>query len=274
MATQSWTEGGRQITIINRCNQTVGVCGLALGPYATTTVPLRKIQGHSSYMTELYNLKLKGKIDAQLNSDILDLVDLPVMDAPLSGEVWLTREVWNNVVTNDRDGIKASFTAPAANTTYSGTDLDGAYGTGDLDYARNITIYTVCGGGEATIEKDFVITGVDINGQVLVETITVAAVGGGANTTTQGVYAFKSITSVYVPLDSSGSPGAHEIGFGKKLGLKRPLTQGGMIAEFVGNAAAGAGTVALSTTGLPNGTYSPALDPNGARDWVVYYVAS
>lgn len=274
MATTAWTEGGRQITLINRSNQTLGVCGIALGPYATRSIPLRRIIGHSSYMTELLALKTAGKVDAQLSSDILNLTDLTYLDAPVTGDLWVTREVWNNVVTIDRDGIKTSFTAPAAATTYSGATLNGAVGTANMDYARNIQVYTVCGGGEATVQKDFVITGLDINGQALSETLTVGAVGGGANATVQGLYAFRSISSVYVPADGSGSPGAHEIGFGKKLGFKRPLSQGGMLAEFIDNATAGAGTVALSTVGLPNGTYSPALDPNGARDWVVYYIAS
>lgn len=274
MTIQAWTEGGRQLTIINRSAQTLGVCGIVLDPYTTKNIPLRKVQGHTSYMTELFNLKNKGVVDVTLNSDVLDPTDLQYIDAPVTGDLWVTREVWNNVATIDRDGIKTSFSTAAAATTYSGTDLDGATGTGDMDYARNFQVYAVTGGGEALVQKTFVITGLDINGQVLSESLVVGALGAGANATTQGVYAFKSISSVYVPADASGVPGSYEFGFGKKLGLSRPLTQGGMIAEFMSNAAAVAGTVVLSTTGLPNGTYSPNSDPNATRDWVVYYIAS
>lgn len=276
MTTVAYTTGGRTVTIINRSTSTIVFMGRSIAPGSSSTVALRDIQGHPSRMTQLRTLKANGDADIQLVTDLLNDTDLRYLDAPLPSDVYLSRDVWNNVVASDDDAIRAVWTATAAAATYSGSDLDGAYGVQNLDYPRNIAIRGVTGGGEALVEKDVIVTGVDINDQVLQETITVSTGGQGAvnDTTYQGAYAFKRVTSLYFPADGSGSPGEYRVGFGQKLGLSRPLTQGGMIAEFVSNVVAGAGTVALSTVGLPNGTYSPALAPNGARDWVVSYIPS
>jgi len=274
MSLVSWSEGGLQLTLINRTAHSLGAAGVVIGPHNSMNVSLRKVQGHRSYMSELQTLKANGDLDVQLNGDILAALECGQLDAPLSGEFQAVRDVWNNVLTIDRDGVKTSFTAPAVATTYSGATLTGAYGDANFDYPRNVQVYTVCGGGENTIQKSFVFTGVDLNDQVLQETLIVPAQAPAGNSTTQGLYAFKRVTSVTVPLDTSGigTTGAHEIGFGKKLGFSKPLTQGGVIAQFVGNVAAAPGTIALATVGLPNGTYSPALDPTDARDWVVVFI--
>jgi hypothetical protein len=224
-------------------------------------------------MTELGTLIGNGTVQASVTQDILDSVDVAKLDAPLSGDIWLTRQVWTDPVAPVVDGIKTSFTCPAADTTYSGADLTGTVGAGELDYARNIEIKGTTGVGEALDGGTAVINGVDIDGQALQENLTLSAIGASTNVTDSGVHAFAQVNSVLIPGDASGSPGAYEIGFGKKFGLKRPLTQAGLAGEWEDNAVPGTlGTIVLSPTALPNGTYAPDSAPDASLDFVVLFI--
>jgi hypothetical protein len=244
-----------------------------LGPFGTKVMSLRKVQGHPTYMSQLQALVHAGKIQVQMTSDILAEEDVKYLDAPLTGEVWLTRDIFTNPAAADVNGIKVSFAAPAAITNYSGTDLDGVVGAGELDFARNITVTGTAGALEALTGKTMVFTGVDRDGQAISESLVVAARAGGESGTDAGVHAFKRISNIYVPADASGTPGSYEIGFGTKLGLSRPLTQGGLLKEFTDNAAPGGpATLVLSPTAMPNGTVEFFTAPNAAHDYVVYYI--
>jgi hypothetical protein len=201
--------------------------------------------------------------------------DASKLDAPLSGELWLSRQVWTNPVAADVDAVKASFTAPAADTTYSGTDLDGATGAGEFDYARTVTVKGTTGGGEALEAKTAVIYGIDMDDQPMQVNLALTVLAENLTNTDETSAAFKQITSVMIPADASGSPGAYEIGFGVKLGLMRPLTQGGLIQETTDNAVPGtAATVVLAASGAPNGTVEFDTAPDGAHDYIVYFIAS
>jgi len=277
MSVLSFPATGRTATIINRTGSVIGVCGTTIGPYGTKTVSLRKIYGHPSYHSELQALVAASppKIQVQLSLDILDVSDLEKLDAPLSGDIWLTRQIWTDPVASDVDAFKTSFTAPAADTTYSGSALNGATGQGEVDFARNFTITGTTGTGEALESKVITVTGTDMDDQALQEQITTTVLGASASATDEGKHAFKTITSVAVPADSSGSPGAYEFGFGEVFGLSRPLTQGGLIKEFTDNAVpGGAATVVLNPTALPNGSVDFNTSPNGAHDYVVYFIAN
>lgn len=274
MSVLSFPATGRTLTVINRTGGVIGAAGTTIGPYGTKVVSLRKIYGHPSYHSELQSLVSLGKIQVQLSLDILDVNDLDKLDAPLSGDIWLTRQIFTDPVASDVDAFKTSFTAPAADTTYSGSDLDGATGQGEVDYARNFTVTGTTGVGEALESKVITVNGTDMDDQALQEQITTTVLGASASATDEGKHAFKTITSVAVPADASGSPGAYEFGFGEVFGLSRPLTQGGLIKEFTDNAVPGvAATVVLSPTALPNGSVDFDTSPNGVHDYVVYFIA-
>ena len=273
MSTLSFPATGRTLTLINRTSRVLGVAGTTIGPNGTKTISLRKVHGHPTYMSTMEALIRTGSLQVQLTQDVLSATDMGQLDAPLSGDLWLARDIFTNPATADVDAIKASFTAPAADTAYSGSDLDGAIGAGDLDFARNITIKGTCGVGEALDGGDAIVTGTDADGQAMTEVITLSAVVASANATDEGAYAFKTVTSVMIPADASGSPGAYEIGFGNKFGLSKPLSQGGLLQETTDNAIPGTGaTVVLSATALPNGTVAFNTDPNGVHDYIVYYI--
>lgn len=275
MATVTQTITGQLATITNRTSQGFGVCGTFIQPGTVKTVKLAKILGNSSYMTELNTLAKAGHITVAVDgSSLLFDSDIDVMDATLPASLSAARDIWTDPATADTNAFKTVFTAPATNTTYSGSDLNGDVGAARVDFARNVTIRGITGLGEALTEKSVVIIGEDIEGVLRSETITVSTGNQGASddTTYQGNYAFRSIVSAYFPAEAAGAPGDYEIGFGNKLGFNKPLTQGGSLAEFVNNAIPGvAGTIAVSSVGLPNGTYTPNQAPNGARDYIVVY---
>lgn len=275
MATLVFPNTGRTLTITNRTGGVLGAVGTTIGPFGTKSVPLRKLLGHPTYMTSLEALIAHGDVTAQVVGDVLSASDAGVLDAPLSGDLWLTRQIWTNPVAADVDAIKSSFTAPAAATTYAGTQLDGVTGTGEFDYARTVTITGTTGAGEALEAKTAVINGIDLDGQALQVNLALTILGESDTVTNETAAAFKQITSIYLPADASGSPGAYEIGFGVKLGLMRPLTQGGLIQETTDNAVPGtAATIVLSPTALPNGTVEFNTAPNGVHDYIAYFIAS
>jgi hypothetical protein len=275
MATLVFPSSGRTLTVTNRTGRILGILGTTVGPFNTKTIPLRKLMGHPTYMSSLETLIANGDVTAQVVGDVISADDASKLDAPLSGELWLSRQIWTDPVAADVDAIKASFTAPAADTTYSGTQLDGTTGEGEFDYARTVTIKGTAGGGEALDGGTAVINGLDIDGQPIQVNLTLSVVGGGATATDETDAAFRQVTSVLIPADASGSPGAYEIGFGVKLGLARPLTQGALIQETTNNAVPGTpATVVLAATGLPNGTVEFDTAPDGSNDYIAYYIAS
>ena len=64
----------------------------------------------------------------------------------------------------------------AATTSYSTTALNGAIGEGAISPPRNITATTGGGAGAADVPATAVITGKDIDGNVLTETLTLSQV--------------------------------------------------------------------------------------------------
>ncbi len=77
------------------------------------------------------------------------------------------------------------------------------------DFARNLTIT-----GNQTQAKTVAITGTDIRGNVITDTITL-----NNSSTVQGVKAFKTITSILFPSRTAGGDTV-TVGFGDKLGLE------------------------------------------------------
>lgn len=193
------------------------------------------------------------------------------LESELSDLVALTVEQWDNVATSDVDAIKASVASAASEQTYTGTDLDGVVGEGTMSPPRNIIITTST---HADIDAvDVVITGLDIDGNAITETITLTDGGGQTET---GAKAFASVTSIVVPAQG-GTGGALEFGFGTIIGLSKTLTTragaGAILAatEAGTYAAPAAGTIAVAGTGAPHGTYDPSAAPNGTNDYAVWY---
>lgn len=280
MSTVAQALNGRRVTLCNISGQTVGACGTIVAPGKVVTVKLAKILGNDYYMTELYNHVHNDRLQVILEGGSVpahypDQTELKSLDAILDAKIAVAQDTWVNPVAASTNAYKTAILAPAVATTYTGSAFNGSVGQGNVDFARNVTITGICGGGETLAQKNAVITGYDIDGVLRSETLTISTGGQvGVNTTTySGVMAFKSLYSVYFPADAGGARGDYTIGFGNILGLSRPLTRGGPLAEFENNAGPGApGAWVVSGTSAPNGTYAPSNVPNGARDYIFVYV--
>jgi hypothetical protein len=280
---------GRLLTLVNRTSRTIGVVGKVLPPGGSCEVRLAVVQGNQkyatdelsgggqttkTYMDELNAYVSRGLISISIDGRPLFETEAAALDAPMGGDLQISREVWTNLAAADVNGIKVAFTAPAANTTYSGVQLDGAVGPGEMVPPRNIVITGTTGVGEALDGGTAVVTGVDADGTARTESFTLNAIGASSTDTVTGVIAFRRIVSVLMPADASGTKGDYEIGFGVKIGLARKMTQGALLNEFVDNAIPGtAATLVLAGTSVPNGTVQFNTAPDDVHDYIVVYIA-
>lgn len=176
---------------------------------------------------------------------------------------------WSNAVAPDAAGLLIATATTVAPQTVLTAGLLAPGKAALLAYPRNVT-FTTAGGTPAHAPATAVITGTDINDEALEETVTLAQTA----TIAEGAYAFKTITSiVYAAADGTGATVA--IGFGKKLGFSKPIVRRGgacgVVQEIANGVVVATGTFANATVGVPNGTYSPSADPDGSKDYAVYY---
>lgn len=138
-----------------------------------------------------------------------------------------------------------------------------------LDPPRNIT-FTASSHADFNA-VDMVVTGTDVDGRALTETITLTDAG---NTTDAGVKCFRTVTSIVIPAQA-GTGGSYTIGFGNILGLsKKAKTRAGTVAviqEIAVGAVVTNGAFATATVSPPYGSYTPNSAPNAARDYAVRY---
>lgn len=169
----------------------------------------------------------------------------------------------------DVDAIVVALATVAAPVTLSGADLDGVVGDADMDAPRNIS-FTTSGVTAADAPANAVVTGKDINGDTITETVTVPQTA----TTTFSVKAFKSVTTVAYPA-ADGTDALVAVGFGPAMGLSKPLISRAGLEAVVHEIEAGAvvttGTFVDAATSGPHGTYEPATPQDGEVDYAVYY---
>lgn len=136
-----------------------------------------------------------------------------------------------------------------------------------LDVPRNVTITSA--GNDSAIT--FTVTGTDVYGATLVETITGANAGLAS-----GKKAFKTITRVQ---PSAAAAGNVSVGFGDVLGLPYRLNaRSDVLAQYAGATeesgssvfVVGDGTAATATTGDVRGTINPNATLNGSTEIVVW----
>jgi hypothetical protein len=114
------------------------------------------------------------------------------------------------------------------------------------------------------------VTGTDIDGNALTETITVAQTAAQA----VGVKAFATVTQIDFPA-ADGTAALLEVGIGNAIGLAKPIKSRAGLAALILEIEAGSvvttGVVADAATGAPKGTYTPSTVPDAANDYAVYY---
>lgn len=214
-----------------------------------------------------------------------------------------------DVATADVNAIKTTIATSNAIQTYITAALNGVIGAGVISPPRNITVTST---SHADVDAvAVVVTGEDIYGNVISDTITLTN-GGGA--TDAGDVPFAKVTSIVVPAQS-GAGGAIEVGTGVIVGFASPVkfrnsdpvvlaeNEAGTVKAYdvlagtyvapgtngsinghvtMGSAPDGSkdyayvyeplrGAVASALVSAPYGSYTPPVPPGGAMDVAVYY---
>jgi hypothetical protein len=179
----------------------------------------------------------------------------------------ITVQEWIDPVALANDGLEAATATTVAPRTV--TTFEAAGVAALAAYPRNVT-FTTAGATPADAPANAVVTGTDIDGNALTETVTVPQTAA----TGAGVKAFKTVTSVaYAAADGTGATVA--IGFGDVFGLEEMLiARGGgaaVVQEIEAGSAVTTGTFVLPASSPPYGTYAPATAADGSNDYAVYY---
>jgi len=156
----------------------------------------------------------------------------------------------------DADVVHAAITLPATGTTTVTTAIT------NPDVARALSIT----GNAAGITGNVVITGTDVNGDAITDTIALS----GASTVA-GVKAFRTVTQIVVPVRNA-SGDTVTIGVCDKLGLEHCLTHNTVLFAFLNNTKEGtAPTVVVDDDEVCKNTVdlNTALDGNAVD---IYYL--
>lgn len=160
--------------------------------------------------------------------------------------------------------------ATASVTTERTTTSFTAGGVAALADAPRQIVFTTAGGTAADAPASATITGVDVNGDAISETVTLAQT---ATTATSAKF-FASITSI-VEAAGDGTGATIAIGIAAALGLRRKAKVRGGVVNVINETAAGArvttGTFTIPASALPNGSYTPSSAADAARDYVLAY---
>lgn len=166
--------------------------------------------------------------------------------------------------------LKAATATQAAAVTYGPGDLLAL--AGNLFPPRNVTV-TTAGTTPADAPATVKITGLDIDGSTLTETITVAQTA----TIASGTKCFAKVTKIELPA-GEGAGATLAFGIGSVLGLTVPVQAvagfSGLLEEIVDGALLAPPTGAFTSPGTnaPYGAYAPATAPNGVHDYAFVYL--
>lgn len=129
---------------------------------------------------------------------------------------------------------------------------------------------TTAGTTPADAPASAVVTGKDINGVAMTETLSV----GQTATTVTGSKCFASVSSI-VETAGDGTGATMSYGIGAAIGLGKPLkSRAGLataIKEIANAAVVTNGVFVAAATASPNGSYAPNSAANGALNYAVYY---
>lgn len=146
---------------------------------------------------------------------------------------------WTAPAALSNTAVKAAVTLAVGATTTVTTGIT------NPDVPRALIVK----GNQAGVAGNVVITGTNINNEVITETIVAVD-----NTAVNGAKAFKTVTQIVFP-QQVGAGDTISIGYNNKLGLQYKLAHNTVVFAFLGNVKEGtAPTVATSTSAFENNT--------------------
>ncbi len=158
----------------------------------------------------------------------------------------------------------ASATAVLAATNLTSGTQTITSGITNPDFPRNLSIT----GGAALMAGNVVITGTNIRGATITETIALSG-----TSTVVGNKAFATVTSIQLPALTNDTNDTVSVGIGVKLGLERELVADLVLGTSVnGTWEATRPTVAKSTSAIESNTISTNTAPNGSKPIIAAYV--
>lgn len=138
-----------------------------------------------------------------------------------------------------------------------------------LPFPRPITV-TTAGVTPANAPANVVITGKDVDGNAMTETIAVPQTA----TVASGVKCFKSV-SLITTTAGDGTGATMAIGWDAPIGLTlSPQPRAGatlMVREIAVGALVTTGAISAAGTNAPHGMYTPASAANGSQDYAIFY---
>jgi hypothetical protein len=134
------------------------------------------------------------------------------------------------------------------------------------DFPRNVTVK----GNASGIAGNCVITGTNIRGETITETIALSGVSEVA-----GNKAFKTVTNVNMPAKTNSSGDTVSVGMGVKFGLDRKMAEASVIDAYAdGVRETTAATVAFSSSLISSNTITTNTAPNASRNFSVYFATT
>lgn len=180
------------------------------------------------------------------------------------------KQTWTNSEASDANGLSVSHNGAASAGTTSQT-LGGAL-SGDMGlYTKNVVI--VVTHASAVVAMNGIITGTDMFGNVITEAWAVTA--GTTSKTATGAKAFATVTGITEIVAADASANSIISGSGELLGLELPASSVGIVAEEEDGAIPTAGAIVKASTSATAdryGTYEPNSVPDGANDYILYYI--
>lgn len=168
----------------------------------------------------------------------------------------------------------ASATAILAATAVATAGQTISTGFTQPDVARAISVVVAAGTAADIAAGTIVVTGTNVEGKVITENFVVTA---DTAATITGAKAFKTITSIAVPVQD-GSSTTVGIGTRNLLGLRHRLTSGATIKVVTQSSTgtralqAAPTTSAQSTTLVESNTVTPATLPDGTLTFSIHYI--
>ncbi len=184
-------------------------------------------------------------------------------DIKLPSQKMLEYDIIENAVALDDNGILDDHAGAGAAASVTVTTF-----LAQPDLPRNIVVTPT--GTTADIKAgNVVVSGTNASGGLISETFVIT---DNLATAVVGTKAFKTVTSISLPLEDSPYGGTWDVGWGDKLGLSKCLDSTALIIKSFITATAETITATSSATALESNGFTPTNVANGTRDYEILYV--
>lgn len=159
----------------------------------------------------------------------------------------------------------ATISATAVHAAIALTDAIQAIITAitNPDVPRTVTVK----GNASGIAGNVVITGTNIKGDVITDTI---ALSGASEV--EGIKAFKTVTAISLPVETHAGTDTVSVGWAKKLGLPHIVANAALLIVKLFDGSADTGTLAVDADEVEKNLFALNGTPNGVKLVDLYYL--